>query len=338
MRAALARAGIDVLDITNDHAGGRSEPGSGDRDARTAEPLSATVKRVADIDVWVSEAWRTGETDRLGPHVCKELGIPFVVVEPDKDLAADDYRDAALQLVGQATSIVTTSSAMARFFETLMTGHVTQLSTFVDVGPYRAAHRFREMHKSRFASQLRLPQTSPWLLTDVAMEAGDSMASCEVLATAMSRLVLMDWQLIVVASGNAMAEARELLLRLPQGRIRYCDPMAVPDFAALCVSCDLYVWPAIGDAPADSLLQAQSSGLPVVAGRQESTQDRVVDGRTGRLTPIGNAESFASAISFLLRHPNFMESFSDDARVTVSTEHDLDTAAARLGKVLNELC
>ena len=76
----------------------------------------------------------------------------------------------------------------------------------------------------------------------------------------------------------------------------------------------------------------------MVAGRHDSTEDRVIDGRTGRLTPIENAESFAGAISFLLRQPCFIRSFGEDARDTISSQHHLDIAAGRLGKVLADLC
>jgi len=333
MRAALDKAGVNVADVNDE--GGHGDPPTGDNDILAGSEMAG---QFADIDVWISEACATGATDQSGPSVCKELGIPLVVVEPDTKIAANDHRDDALQIVGQATHIVTTCSATARYFEKLVPDGLTHWSPFIDVDPFRAAHKVRELHKSSLASKLRLPETSPWLLTDGLMAAGDSLQSYEVLAVSLSRLVSMEWKLIVVASGNAMAEAKELLRRLPQDRIRYGGPMAGPDLAAVCASCDMYVWPTVGDAPPGSLLEAQASGLPAIAGRKESTQDRVVDGRTGRLTPLCNAESFASAISFLLRHPDFMRSFSDDARDTVYAQHNLDTVAVRLSEVLSDLC
>ena len=327
MRAALDCAGIDVLDISYSDTGGD-----------VANISSAAMGKAAGIDVWISEACAADQMDRLGPHACKELGIPFVIVEPDVGIAAEDQRDTALEIVGQASHIITTSSATARYLEDLKPKGLTLLSTFVDTGPFLAAHKVRELHKSRFASTLRLAETLPWLLTDGAMNDGDSLRSYEVLSVALSRLVMMDWTLIVVASGNAMPEVRRIMLSLPQDRIRYYGATSLSDFAALCVSCDLYVWPAVGDSSPGSLLEAQSSGLPVVAGRHDSTEDRVIDGRTGRLTPIENAESFAGAISFLLRQPCFIRSFGEGARDTISSQHHLDIAAGRLVKVLADVC
>ena len=313
MRAALGKAGIDVVDV--DDAVG-----------------------IDTVDVWIWEGGEAGGDSALGLQIREDMNVPFVVVEPDARIAISDDRDAALQISAQATRVVTTSSTTAQYFERIKPDCVTLLPPFIDVDPFRAADKIRPLHKPRLASTLHLPESTPWLLTDGEMEAGDSLKSYEVLVRALSRLLMLDWRLIVITSGNAISEAKELLLYLPQDRICFCEPMPVPEFAALCVSCDMYVWPAIGDSAPGSLLAAQAGGLPVIAGRKGDTEDRVVDGRTGRLTPMGNAESFANAVSFLLRHPDFKQSFSDEARDMVKAQFDMDAAASRLREILTALC
>jgi glycosyltransferase involved in cell wall biosynthesis len=335
MRAALDRAEIDVVDVVYEDPGGSGRSDAGHRDSTAVGEMT---ERFANIDVWISEACDSGATDRLGLQVCTELDIPFVAVEPDARIAANNLRDAALQIAAQADHIVTTSSTMARFMEQLKRGSLTLLPPFIDVAPFRAAYKARELHKSRFASMLRLPEGAPWILTGMPMGADNSLRSYEWLAESLSRLIMMDWRLIIIASGGASAEAKERLLRLPHDRIRYCQPTSLSDLAAICVSCDLYVWPAISDFHTGALLEAQSSGLPVIAGRDDNTEDRVIDGQTGRLTPIGNVESFANAINFLLRHRQFLKAFSDCAVDTATKKHDLDTAATSLSSILSKIC
>lgn len=339
IRAALAATGIDVVDTTGVATDVALQPGSVAHHCHVARQFCSGIDEGAGVDAWISEGCGAVGTDQSGPMVVEEIGVPFIIAEPDPEIVRRDDQMTALDIMKRATHVVTTSSATAHYFQNSKprTDCLTLLPAFVDVDPFRAAYKIRELHKSRIAAKLRLPETSPWLLTDGAMITGDSMKSYDVLARALSRLALMDWRLIIVAGGNALKEGRELMLRLPQENIRFLDAMPVPDFAALCVSCDLYVWPSIGDAAPASLLEAQSSGLPVIAGRKDSTQDRVIDGRTGRLTPIGNAESFANAVSFLLRHPNFLQSFSEDAADIVNTQHDLNSAATSLGKLLSNL-
>ena len=335
MRAALDRAGVDVVDVAHADADGQGRPDASHRDESAGPEM---IERFAGLDVWISEACDSGLTDRLGAEACEKLGIPFVAVEPDARIVADGLEDAALQIAAQSDHIVTTSSAMARLMGKGQRDRVTLLPAFIDVGPFQAAHKARQLHKSRAASMLRLPEDSPWLLTDMPMEADDSLQSYEWLALALSRLIMLDWRLIVISSGSASAEVKERMSRLPLDRIRFQEQASLSDFAAMCVSCDLYVWPGITHSHAGALLEAQASGLPVVAGRKSSTEDRVIDGQTGRLTPVGNAESFANAINFLLRQRHFLKSFSECAIDTATTKHDLDTAATNLSKLLAEIC
>jgi glycosyltransferase involved in cell wall biosynthesis len=335
MRAALDRAGVDVVDVVHADGDDQGRPGENHRDEKA---MAEMIERFAGFDVWISEACESGLSDPLGSATCKELGIPFVAVEPDTRIVVNDLKDAALEIATQADHIITTSSSMARFMQELERSDLTLLQTFIDVDPFRAAYKARELHKSRIASMLRLPKGSTWLLTDMPMEAGDSRLSYEWLAVALSRLIMMDWRLIVTSSGGASSEVKECMSRLPQDRIRYCEWTSLSDFAATCVSCDLYIWPAISDSHTGALLEAQSSGLPVVAGRDGRTEDRVIDGQTGRLTPMGNTESFANAINFLLRHRHFLRSFSDCAVDTATSRHDLDTAATSLSRILSTIC
>lgn len=339
MRQALSIAGIDVLDVVDRDYEGRGGTVEVDRQRHFAQRLLAEIRQGPGVDLWISEGISPETPDRLGPIVSSALTVPFVALEPDLESWADRQSNEAVQSVRQASHIVTTSSRTGRQLKELVSdpGSLTLLPPFVDVSALQAAHKVRELHRARLASKLQLPEASPWLLTDGAMERGDALQSYDSLALALSRLILLDWKLIVIGRGDAQSEAKNVMLRIPQDRIRYRDALSSGEFAALCVSCDLFVWPAIGSAPTASLLEAQAAGVPVIAGRKDSTSDRVVDGRTGRLTPMGNAESFANAVSFLLRQPDFLQSFSEEARETINVDHNINTAALTLAALLSEL-
>jgi len=50
-------------------------------------------------------------------------------------------------------------------------------------------------------------------------------------------------------------------------------------------------------------LEAAAAGKPVVASRATGAVDSVLDGVTGMLVPIGDAQALASAIECLLNNP-----------------------------------
>ena len=86
-----------------------------------------------------------------------------------------------------------------------------------------------------------------------------------------------------------------------------------------------------------AMLEAQSQGLPVVAGNSGGVSDIVRDGVTGALTKLGDMTDFSSAIERLMSDPETLAKMSEQARNTVECEHSLAGAAHKLTVGLEEL-
>jgi glycosyltransferase involved in cell wall biosynthesis len=102
---------------------------------------------------------------------------------------------------------------------------------------------------------------------------------------------------------------------------------AVPREAlgGIYAACDLFVWPAINEAFGMALLEAQSCGLPAVAGAWGGVAAILVDGKTGWLSKPGDAGAFSADIDFALDAN--LWAFSQAARENASRKHDIGTAA-----------
>ena len=98
--------------------------------------------------------------------------------------------------------------------------------------------------------------------------------------------------------------------------------------------CDLYTWPGVGEAYGMAYLEAQASGLPVVAGNERGIPDVVLDGDTGLLTPPGDDIAFAMAIGRLLDDVDLRNKLSRGAQDFVSRERTVQMAANLLGKAI----
>ncbi|HUC71051.1 MAG TPA: glycosyltransferase, partial [Stellaceae bacterium] len=96
-------------------------------------------------------------------------------------------------------------------------------------------------------------------------------------------------------------------------------------------------WPAVNEAFGMALLEAQASGLPVVAGASGGVAGVVAHELTGLLVAPGEAAAFAAAVRRLLVDCDLRRRFGDAARRRVSARHDLAAAAARLGGVIDAL-
>jgi glycosyltransferase involved in cell wall biosynthesis len=100
---------------------------------------------------------------------------------------------------------------------------------------------------------------------------------------------------------------------------------------------DLCVWPALNEAFGMALLEAQASGLPVVAGNVGGVHEIVVSEVTGLLVPPGDASAFSAAVRSLIVDGAQRAVFGAAARRHVELEHDIRSAAYRLAAAIDAL-
>jgi glycosyltransferase involved in cell wall biosynthesis len=216
-------------------------------------------------------------------------------------------------------------------------GRVRPLAPFLDPAPFQIAAAGRAAARAALAESHGLDPAQPWLLVVAMMRPGDKLASYRLLAEALHRLRGNGWQLLVAGDGPARAEVQAALGAVPRNRVRLLGEVAADALPALYAACDLLVWPAIREAYGMALLEAQAAGLPVVAGRGAGVDQLVVDGRTGRLTEVGDAAAFAQAVADLLAAPETRRAMAAAAQTRVNAKHGLTAAAARLDAVLREV-
>ncbi|MEE8270963.1 MAG: glycosyltransferase family 4 protein [Alphaproteobacteria bacterium] len=283
-------------------------------------------------DVWVTYGGGGDAPDWLGPPISADLAIPYVAIEP-KGAPSEDHD------IDVADAAVALSDASLARIEPIpeQTTRRVRLLPFLDTAPIAGALRIRDNHRAAIASRLQLPRRSPWILFVCTMRHGDRLASYRALARAMSRLVTLDWRLIVVGAGPAAPEVEAAMRTLPLDRVRFVGAMTPNALRLYYVTVDLAVAPAVGGTCGMSLLEAQACGVPVVASDEPGVREVVRDGVSGKLTGAGNLEALANAIGFLLRHPQFRESFAKGARRAVMTDHDIGAAARLLDDVLTSV-
>jgi glycosyltransferase involved in cell wall biosynthesis len=173
----------------------------------------------------------------------------------------------------------------------------------------------------------------PRLITVAMMRPGDKLASYEILGDALSRLVDLPWSLEVVGDGPARCDVASAFAEL-RGRVSWMGSLDREAVAERLAAADLFVWPANNEAFGMALLEAQASGLPVVAGAAGGVEEIVVSGRTGLLVPAGDAVAFAAAVRSLIVDRGRRSAFGAAARRRVLRDHDLPVAARRLADVL----
>ena len=280
------------------------------------------------FDLWFTYHCYYRKPDWLGPVVTQALGIPYVIAEASHSAkrAVGRWRlgHRAVERALAAADLVLTvnpSDVPGVRARIASPSRQVELAPFIDARPYRPSHKSHE---------------PPVLLSVGMMRARDKLESYRVLADALMRLKDRPWRAILVGDGPARAEVEALFAQLGE-RVTFAGLQTRDSLPAIYAQADLYLWPAINEAFGMAFLEAQASGVPVVAGRTGGVPAVVADGVTGLLAPVGDAAAFASAVGRLLDDAALRARFAAAAVDYVASRHDDGAAARTLASALRRL-
>ena len=132
---------------------------------------------------------------------------------------------------------------------------------------------------------------------------------------------------LVIGDGPRRAELETLAAKLGiAAAVRFLGSR--PDVPELLAACDLVALTSHNEASPVSILEALSTGCPVVATNVGSVHETVVDGETGRLIPAGDLDAFAAASVELLNDASARRRMGTVGRERVQQRWSL---AARVG-------
>jgi glycosyltransferase involved in cell wall biosynthesis len=265
--------------------------------------------------------------DWLGPAVSAALGIPYLIAEASfapKQTGGNwqvGHR-AVEEALHRADAVLGLNPADRECVLPLL----RDPQRWVALSPFLDARRYG-------GRRARQPSSPPRLIAVAMMRHGDKLASYRLLGAAMADLLDLQWSLEIVGDGVARGEVECALAPLGS-RIRYRGALDEAGIAAALAGADLFIWPAVNEAFGMALLEAQASGLPVVASASGGVGGIVVSGETGLLAPPGDVTCFAAAVRRLILDGTARAAMGVAARAKVEREHDLRAAATRLAGVI----
>ncbi|MEE2996248.1 MAG: glycosyltransferase family 4 protein [Pseudomonadota bacterium] len=332
-----------------------SRDGSGDAAIQRALARRAQEEASVLIEKWRGgdpqrrpEAWFTYHVyhkapDWIGPAISEALEIPYFMAEvshaPKQAGGPWDigYR-AAEAAIKHGQGIIGLSQRDAACVLPLLEdpGRYHTLPPFTDTTPFALAAKNRIKHRADIAGRFQLDGNTPILLAVGMTREGDKLASYRVLAEALGRLQNSKWALLIVGDGPARSSVEAAFADLAGNRVRFAGGVMPEELPALYAAADLMVWPAVNEAYGMAMLEAQATGLPVVAGETGGVPDFVKHGETGLLCLVGDAGAFAAAAAELLAAPDRRAVFSMKALARTASEHDITSAAVALDRILRD--
>lgn len=350
---ALALAGHQV-ELVSDF---RSFEGKGDAAAQTALRTQGDALAASLIQRWSTDVPGTGRPDLwftyhlyykapdwLGPPVCRQLGLPYVVAEasfaPKRATGPWAEGHAAVQDALQLADLLlcpTADDMPALQAVVRPSAQLRRIPPFLDPEPYLAAARLRARHRAQLASDHGIDPSVPWIIVSAMMRFGDKRASYAAIAQVLSRLTDLPWRLLVAGDGPAGALIRAELQQLAPGRCHFAGECDALQLAAMYAASDLCLWPAVNEAYGMAMLEAQAAGTPVVACAVRGVPEVVRDGETGLLAPEGDVPALTAGARRLLQDASLRATMGRAAARFVVGERSTAQAARLLHEALAAL-
>jgi glycosyltransferase involved in cell wall biosynthesis len=264
--------------------------------------------------------------DWLGPTISDSLTIPYMIAEasdaPKQALRAWAIgHDAAARAIRRADAVIGLNPADRDCVMPLLRDpwRWVPIKPFIDAASYSTRGRASNM--------------PPRLIVVAMMRYGDKLASYQILGDALARLLDLPWALEVIGDGPARREVEHALDPVSE-RVTWAGALSAVAVSDRLAAADFCVWPALNEAFGMALLEAQASGLPVVAGDSGGVGQIVIPQVTGLLVRPGDASAFADAVRSLVIDSGRRAAFAAAARQRVRAEHDISTAARQLDGVI----
>ena len=305
--------------------------------------------------------------DWIGPRVSARLRIPYLVAEasyaPKQAQGAwrHGHRAVAAALA-RASRVIALNPHDVPGLERLLGGfedpardprefpddvsglerlpgggaRLCRLAPFIDIETC-VSRGDRSRRRARIARAVCADSSAPLLACVAMMRGGRKAESFRLLARALERILHVPWHLLVVGDGPARREVETMFAGLVSaGRVTCLGARRGAALHGIVSACDLFVWPALGEPIGMAMLEAQTLGVPVVAGDTRGVGEVVVHGAGGWLVPEGDAAAFSGAVEKALADPAALAAAGAAARARVRAGHGLAAASRNLDRWIRE--
>ena len=303
----------------------RSRDGIGDQhiQLQLMDRAQAEVDRLVPqghLERW--QAWITYHNyykapDLIGPQVAQQLDIPYLLIETSR---------ARSRLTGPwshfAQAAEKASDAANVIF--YLTHHDAEA---IERDRPDAQHL---IHLPPFLAHETLPEPSsvdgPMLAAGM-LRHGDKFESYKIIAETLALLPPNSWSLNIAGDGPARAEVDALMAPFGSA-VTFLGQLDRASMASAYTDASLFFWPGVNEAFGLVYLEAQASGVPVVAQNRPGVCD--VLARAAPSAPHQGVAPLAAQITELLSDTRLRTQRGAEARSHIAAHHLLPTAARTL--------
>jgi glycosyltransferase involved in cell wall biosynthesis len=290
-------------------------------------------------DLWFTYHMFYKAPDLIGPKISAALKIPYVVAEASHSPKRARGRWSLFhreveKTIAHADLIIGMNTNDHAGIKQILNDNTRyeELRPFLKIKKNR--NRNKIIDRRYLEKKHKLPMDSIWLLAVGMMREGDKFASYKILSEALTKInTKKNWNLIIIGDGPLRTEVEQLFSK----KIIFTGQLTSNQLQKYYSSADIFLWPAINEAYGMALLEAQSSGMPAVAGDSGGVGDILRDNETGLLSKQGDATDFADKTSNLIDNSELRRNMSLHALMITNRDHSFDLNSSKLGTWVSEI-
>ena len=249
---------------------------------------------------WQSAVLRECETWRVRPHHCRSLLPEALIQRMEEEFAIADF-------------IVVPSAIAAKSFERAGHGRralVVHAATNTSVFKPRNSQDKQTLFRVCYAGRVELAKGVAYLLK------------------AWKTLSLKNAELVLV--GEVAAEMGPIIEKYGSPNVRFEGYLPVERLADVYRSSDLFAFPSVNEGLARVLLEAMSTGLPVVATDCSGAEDCVSPGVDGTIVPPRDPDALAKALLWHYENREATKTMGKAARARIEACFTTEQYIARM--------
>ncbi|WP_031483424.1 glycosyltransferase family 4 protein [Maridesulfovibrio frigidus] len=265
-----------------------------------------TLKRTAEFkpDLWLTYHSYYKSPDLLGPSISAKLGIPYMIYQGVYSTKHRRDPKTWLGFMANKKALLQADHVFAnKEIDHKNLSRIILPEKLTRTSPGINPDLFKFCKKSRIEMRKKLALNgSPTIMTTAMLRGGVKEKSINDLINAFSIVLKKtpNAKLIIAGDGDARERLTLLANKISPDHIIFLGKINRLELFKYYSSANIFAYPGINEALGMVYLEAQSSGLPVVAYSTRGPCEAVKQDETGLLSPEGDISTLAKNMLILL--------------------------------------
>ena len=146
-----------------------------------------------------------------------------------------------------------------------------------------------------------------------------------------------NWRLLIVGDGPEFSKLRDFVHAHPAWEQRVAFLGSSSRVPEILRAMDVYVLPSANEGISNSLLEAMSTGIPVIVTATGGNPEVVIDGESGLLFPVGDSRELTEQLLRLVSRKDLRAQLGQKALRRVREEFSIDSMVRNYEQVYESL-